>query len=206
LTGVLFAASLCFRTQYVMYLPLVVFLCAFLRQDVSWKRLFTCLGLPSFVIGVLLLLNYLRYLPTSDEVRLLVDNTALREPFSWNLVLRHAKLLFPSALEFLGAVTVLALLVWVWVAKGGVKRMLFLFFAYASTICILNWIVAGNAGYYPRNLVMSFFLSGCASIALIQNRFVTARNQKPSAAQDPSRNKSLLFQRRSANGIILPGL
>lgn len=214
LIGVLFAASLCFRSQYVMYLPLMVFLCAYLRQDVSWKRLFTCLGLPAFVTGVLLLVNYLRYGPSWTWVRVyLNDNTALMDPLPGEPLLQSAKILFPSFLELLCVLAVLALIVWAWATSGGTKRTLFLLFTYASTMFLLNFIVGGKSHYYPRNLVTSFFLSSCASIALIQNRFGINDGRKFAATLKPADpkqqtivyTKHLLPQSRSDTGAFYQG-
>jgi hypothetical protein len=179
LIGLLFAGSIYYRSQYIMFLPLLFAFCAFLRRDVSWKRILVCLCLPPLAMGAFFLLFYLRNPPTSGRA------FRVKPPFAgtvfWEVVLRQAKLLFPGYWEILSAISVFALLVWEWISHGATKRLIFLLCTYAATVFILDGLVAGNYGYHPRHIVMAFFLSSCASIAMIQNRFVThkAINESP---------------------------
>jgi hypothetical protein len=174
LMGACFAAVLCFRTQYVMFLPAVVCLCAFIRKDLTWKKILLSLCLPTLALGGFFLLYYLRDPPTAAQSqRFFFVATPFWTAFSRALLLNQAKLLFPSYWEFLSAVTVLALLAWYWLSRGTTARLIFLIAIYAATVFVIDGIVAGHSGYHPRHIILTFFLSGCAILVLIQNRFRT---------------------------------
>lgn len=172
LIGLLFTASLCFRMQNLMFLPLLVFVCAFLRRDLALKKIVIGVCSPVAIVGAVLFLLYLSHLPTTGQSKKLFRvGSLLGKTPSRSLLVRQARLLFPSYWELLCTLTVLALLVWNWFSKGAKKRLVFLSFAYVATIFVLDGLIT-DAAYYPRHIIMAFFLSSCAAIALIQNLFL----------------------------------
>lgn len=179
LIGVLFAVCLCFRFQYVMFLPLLGFLCAFLRPDLSWKRFLVCVCLPTLVMTGFFLLFYLFDPPTTREAENLIrGGTPFASAVSWDVAARQATLLFPSYSEFLSAITVILVLVWAWVNKGATKRLIWLFSAYVATIFIFDGVIANEIGYHPRHIVMAFFLNSAALIALTRGGLLSMGSRR----------------------------
>jgi hypothetical protein len=168
-----------------MFLPLLVFVCAFLRPDQTWKKILLRLCLPAPLMGALLLFYFSLQSPIRDRPRIVGVPAPFAGMSARDFVGQQARFLFPGYWEFLSAVIFLSLLVWIWVGEGATKRLIFLILAFVATIFILDGLLGGNYGYYPRHIVMAFFLTSCGLMALIQDRFATREAINAHGARSP---------------------
>lgn len=171
--GSFFALSISMRSQYVMLLPLLTAATVFVRADIKVLKLLLRLWVPSLVIICIVLANYLRYLPTKEQATFYAGvATPLANRFSWEIIIRQAKLLFPSVWEFLSVVVVSALL---WAMPRN-KEKWGLLAIYWITVIILNGAVVGNSGYHPRHIVLSFTISACLIVLLLGQKHASLPN------------------------------